>query len=452
MNGMAAQAAVVIPTYNPVPTEPRPQSIVIKFAHATPEGRARCAPMYEKELRFYRELAPEVAPLMPVPAVLAAHGDTGAATPTEFFCLVLEDLSVDFELLHASRGTGETEASSILRQVARVQAKFWEGGAAGELDWLASRREELTGFGYPVLPWFGMVEAHLKGPEPRCVEANESHANRRVHSPIDTPLHPQTHHITVSQSHSSWPSLVYHRSSAATWAAVVAPDDADDAAFPASSADIANCVLGELFGSARGVPLTTAILAQLAARPRTLVHGDLNANNLFRGRPRVAAAAARGADEPPPEEEELAMRTVDWQTVSLAAPAYELVTLLGAWLEPASLFETRLDALYDVYLGALHAASDAASCAAFTKEMLNADLGALAALYYVFFARFGAMVLGGARNTQHPMWPVVKGVVLRLEKCLAATRGIETCRALVAELEEPPAREPPSGEPSGPAS
>lgn len=147
MNGMAAQAAVVVLTYVPAPTEPRPQSIVIKFAHATPQGRARCAPMYEKELRFYRELAPEVAPLMPVPAVLAAHGDTGAATPTEFFCLVLEDLSVEFELLHASRGTGEREAAALLRQVARVQAKFWEGGAARELDWLASRREELTGSG-----------------------------------------------------------------------------------------------------------------------------------------------------------------------------------------------------------------------------------------------------------------------------------------------------------------
>jgi hypothetical protein len=230
--------------------------------------------------------------------------------------------------------------------------------------------------------------------------------------------------------------IPYHHYSATTWAAVIAPDDADDAAFPVSSAEVANRVMGELFSAAHGAPLATAILARLATRPRTLVHGDLNANNLFRGR--------SGAAEPPAEEE-LAMRTVDWQTVSLAAPAYELVTLLGAWLEPAALFESRLDALYDVYLGTLHASCDAASCAAFTKEMLNADLGALVALYYVFFARFGAMILGGTRNTQHPMWPVVKGVVLRLEKCLAATRGIETCRALVAELGPTRDEEPPGG-------
>ena len=76
-----------------------PASIVLKYAKSLPASRALAqdANMYEKETFFYMNLHSLVAPVLPIPYVVDVFIDP--EKPKEFFCIAMENLSVDYEAM-----------------------------------------------------------------------------------------------------------------------------------------------------------------------------------------------------------------------------------------------------------------------------------------------------------------------------------------------------------------
>lgn len=111
-----------------------PASLVCKIASCDPSSReiAGAWSLYEREVRFYRELAPVA--LVNVPHV---HS-TGLAEDGSFFIL-MEDVR---SATPGNQLTGLTaeDARRAMVQAARLHASFWERGEEPELAWLEAGR------------------------------------------------------------------------------------------------------------------------------------------------------------------------------------------------------------------------------------------------------------------------------------------------------------------------
>ena len=81
-----------------------PATIVLKYAKGLEASRelAQDARMYEKETFFYRDLHSKVAAVLPIPGVFDVFIDP--ERPKEFFCIAMEDLSVDFQTCDQIKG------------------------------------------------------------------------------------------------------------------------------------------------------------------------------------------------------------------------------------------------------------------------------------------------------------------------------------------------------------
>jgi len=94
-----------------------PPSVVAKFPHAPSRGVAQYQRWYEREVRFYRELA-SLTPIR-TPRCYAAQ-----IAPNDDFVLLLEDLGA-----HAQgdqvRGCTAAEAEPIVRALAAMHARWW---------------------------------------------------------------------------------------------------------------------------------------------------------------------------------------------------------------------------------------------------------------------------------------------------------------------------------------
>jgi Phosphotransferase enzyme family len=108
-----------------------PQTLAGKFAAADPTSRGTAAMLglYTKEVRFYRDLAPQLP--VRTPAVLFAEtADDGAS-----FCLLFEDLG-------PARGGNQiagctlADARAAIGQAAALHAPSWHNRAMLDADWL----------------------------------------------------------------------------------------------------------------------------------------------------------------------------------------------------------------------------------------------------------------------------------------------------------------------------
>ncbi|MEU8204842.1 phosphotransferase [Streptosporangium sp. NPDC049046] len=108
-----------------------PASLIAKFAtdNEHHRERARSIRLYEREVRFYRELAAHVPARVPH-AYLAAVDDDSAR-----YCLVLEDFS-DHIPGDEVRGCTPGEAALAVAEVAKVHAAFWNRTDGPELAWV----------------------------------------------------------------------------------------------------------------------------------------------------------------------------------------------------------------------------------------------------------------------------------------------------------------------------
>jgi aminoglycoside/choline kinase family phosphotransferase len=126
--GFAGQLARVQLRYEPADTQ-GPQTLIAKFAtdHAPTREMMGLIDAYQREVRFYRELAPELG--VSTPKCYFAHFDQARG----HFCLLLEDLapasSADMEL-----GLSFEQAKVVLEQIATLHARWWN--RVDEVPWL----------------------------------------------------------------------------------------------------------------------------------------------------------------------------------------------------------------------------------------------------------------------------------------------------------------------------
>jgi hypothetical protein len=127
-HGFAGQLARLSMRYEPERAD-GPRTLIGKFATDHVATRAMMATIsaYEREVRFYRELAPDVG--VSTPRCYFAHYDAVQAR----FCVLLEDLSpassVDVQM-----GLSLEQAKLVLDQLALLHARWW--GRVNDIEWL----------------------------------------------------------------------------------------------------------------------------------------------------------------------------------------------------------------------------------------------------------------------------------------------------------------------------
>ena len=110
-----------------------PQTIIVKLSSGNPEMRQRpnTKSSYEKEVRFYRELAP-YSPFT-VPACYYASIDTESG----WHVILLEDLA-PARTGSRSAGCSQNEARKIIHNIACFHAHWWENPKLDKLTWLTA--------------------------------------------------------------------------------------------------------------------------------------------------------------------------------------------------------------------------------------------------------------------------------------------------------------------------
>lgn len=108
-----------------------PASIIAKFPPLDPDMRAALHHyrIYEKEFRFYRDMAQDIALRTPCLYYSALHPETGESV------LLLEDLA-PAQTLNILEGCTAEDAAFTLRHLAVFHAAWWEHPRLRVMDWL----------------------------------------------------------------------------------------------------------------------------------------------------------------------------------------------------------------------------------------------------------------------------------------------------------------------------
>ncbi len=129
--GQIGEAARIALRYNPTGRQ-GPATLVGKFSSENPTSLkvAENWSLYEREVRFYHELAPRVG--VATPAYYGAEmSETGA------FALLLEDLAPAVPGDQFA-GLSQENALCAVREAARLHTSFWDQGESVDLAWLDS--------------------------------------------------------------------------------------------------------------------------------------------------------------------------------------------------------------------------------------------------------------------------------------------------------------------------
>jgi hypothetical protein len=115
--GMVIRVAL---TYADTGPSAGPDSVVIKFAHPVPENRAIAANlnMYEREVKFFHDIAPEVDVPKPVCFFAGMDYETGSDI------VVLEDLK-RYRAGDQVAGVTTEEAKMVIDAIAPLHARYW---------------------------------------------------------------------------------------------------------------------------------------------------------------------------------------------------------------------------------------------------------------------------------------------------------------------------------------
>jgi hypothetical protein len=129
-SGFLGQLARLRPTYDPA-GEMGPDTLIGKLPTIDPGGREICRlfKFYEREIRFYRELAPRVP--VRVPRCYASVMDVEA----DDYLLLIEDLN-SLPAGDDATGCSVAEAERAVRSIARLHADWWDSPILDRFDWV----------------------------------------------------------------------------------------------------------------------------------------------------------------------------------------------------------------------------------------------------------------------------------------------------------------------------
>lgn len=135
-----------------------PASLIVKLPAADPTSRATARSLrnYEKEVRFYQQLAPSLP--MRTPAVY--HADFDATTAA--FVLLLEDLAPATQGDQLEGCTTEV-AEVAVAELVRLHAPHWDDFSILELDWLRGDEDQSRQLMLVLLPalWDAFRERYV---------------------------------------------------------------------------------------------------------------------------------------------------------------------------------------------------------------------------------------------------------------------------------------------------
>lgn len=272
-----------------------PASVVVKVANAVKERRdfALMGNAYNKELNFFRDLAPHV----PVASPKLYACMTDGSDLSEFFIIVMEDLTAHSQVFdQVDDPPDEAFARKIACQAAELHAKFWEAPETA-------------------LPWISRPDGrYVFNFDPLCKAVGQTF-------PLFRSLWQQMYGFDVYGE----------------------PGDE-----PLEE-------LTALLSGPKGAAIHEKIYDILSSRPRTLLHGDMRADNTFR-------TTGCGA-------EEAKLTFIDWQVIHAGPPGPELTQAWMHSLEPEVRRKDR--EMLREYHDRLVALNPAA--AAYTYEMLIED-------------------------------------------------------------------------------
>jgi hypothetical protein len=145
------------------PAPGAPASAVAKIPTADPQtrGMASIFRFYEREVRFYEELAPAVSLATPRCYASAFDPDSGD------FALLLEDLGAE-RLGDQLAGCSTTDAALVVEELTALHAAWWEDPRLEELPWLPAIDHEVNKMGLGLYPqaWASFLERFGAGVTP----------------------------------------------------------------------------------------------------------------------------------------------------------------------------------------------------------------------------------------------------------------------------------------------
>ena len=148
-----------------------PTSVVAKLPAADPTSRATAVSLrsYEKEVRFYQEIAPHLPVLTPT----VFHADIEPVSAS--FVLLLEDLAPAEQGDQLLGCTPEVATSAVDGLVA-LHAPRWGDPSILDIEWLAGDPQTSRQFMAMLLPtlWDGFRERYAADLQPSVLEAGEA--------------------------------------------------------------------------------------------------------------------------------------------------------------------------------------------------------------------------------------------------------------------------------------
>jgi hypothetical protein len=170
-----------------------PTRVVAKFPTQSPEIRAMMQPtrIYEREHRFYRELA-ATSPVR-TPEIYHVTCDVAEVADDEAYVLLMEDLS-DMQLGDQLAGTTVEQARAALVGLAGHHARFWNGAGMADADFIPVINGPLNQAGSPIyeasLP--GFMEAFGASIKPELADFVAGYAAMRPQILDDLAAMPHT--------------------------------------------------------------------------------------------------------------------------------------------------------------------------------------------------------------------------------------------------------------------
>lgn len=176
--GLLGELARVRPAYE---GSPGPDTVIVKLRspHEANHQQGMAFGFYDREQRFYREIAPSTSLRVPVCYWQASAPDD------ERFCLVLEDFS-HLEMGDQVAGISPEQARRAVEHLARFQAGWWETGDLDDLEWMPYSNGPVTMLAVPL--YQGSWPAFIERFESRLPEGSRE-LGERVGAAFEQLLH-----------------------------------------------------------------------------------------------------------------------------------------------------------------------------------------------------------------------------------------------------------------------
>ena len=342
-------------TYRDAPAD-APRSVVVKIASRVPELRAFGinSGLYNRELNFYRQLSRDLP--IAVPRLYGCDADGSAGS--EFFYILMEDLTAHSKVFDQVKDPPDAAfARKHALDSARMHAKFWDADVLRQ-------------------PWLGPTDG-------RYMFSGDS---------------------LCRVTHTLWPTFrsLYER--------------VYGHGFFSTDDFVALETMTNQLSGPKSAAIYKRMIDILSSRPKTLVHGDMRADNVFRTDPALGKSV-----------EESMLTYVDWQLVHAGPAGMEFGQAWFSSLDP----EVRRNDL--AFLGEYHELLMMLNpaTAAYTYEMLLEDYRIGCCIWYMLLI---SLATGAFPNFHKPQEARAKALWGRaFYRIRYAMRDLE-CPSLVARL------------------